>query len=176
MARLPGMQYLMQQIGGEVILFEDGSEREVVRYDVADQDATARVQLTIYQSELSDEDKCYAHFWSGYFWANAPDDDGFEMTEAEVPVVRRALEMLEAIFSSEDDAVVSRLRDWIDQRVKPKSERDFRFPVQIKRCRSAGRRAVSGSVLMDLGECPVCRRMVPVDPEGFVTEHEVRNG
>jgi hypothetical protein len=70
-ARLPSYGYLIQQIDGIVILFEDGSEREIVRYSAGDQDATARAQKTIYDSELSPEDKCYAHFWAGYFWAHA---------------------------------------------------------------------------------------------------------
>lgn len=71
MARLPSQRYLIQQIGGEVILFEDGSEREIVRYDPSDADATAKAQKTIYDSNLDPEDKCFAHFWSGYFHAHA---------------------------------------------------------------------------------------------------------
>lgn len=71
MARLPSERYLIQQIGGEVILFEDGSEREIVRFDPADMTATGRAQKTIDDSELSPEDKCFAHLWSGYFYAHA---------------------------------------------------------------------------------------------------------
>jgi len=70
MARLPSMQYLIQQIGGQVILFEDGTEREIVRFDPQDADAAAKAQLTIHASpDLSDQDKAFAHFWSGYFYA-----------------------------------------------------------------------------------------------------------
>lgn len=71
MARLPGDRYLIQQIDGMVVLFEDMSEREIVRFDPSDADAAAKAQKTIYDSELSEEEKCYAHFWSGYFYACA---------------------------------------------------------------------------------------------------------
>jgi hypothetical protein len=71
MARLPSERYLIQQIGGQVILFEDGSEREIARFDPASQEAAVSAQKVIHDSELSDEDKCFAHFWSGYFYAYA---------------------------------------------------------------------------------------------------------
>lgn len=71
MARLPSEQYLIQQIDGNVILFEEGTEKEIVKYDSANPNETARAQKIIYDSDLSDEDKCYAHFWSGYFHAHA---------------------------------------------------------------------------------------------------------
>jgi hypothetical protein len=70
MARLPSMMYLIQQIGGQVILFEESTEREIARFDPQDSDAAAKAQLTIHVSPvLSDEDKAFAHFWSGYFYA-----------------------------------------------------------------------------------------------------------
>jgi len=71
MARLPSELYVIQQNDGIVTLSEDGSQREIARFDPADANATARAQKTIYDSELSDEDKCFAHFWSGYFHAHA---------------------------------------------------------------------------------------------------------
>lgn len=68
MARLPGERYLIQQIGGLVILFEDGSEREVVKFDPADAKAAAQAQRAISVSpDLNAEEKVFAHFWSGYF-------------------------------------------------------------------------------------------------------------
>jgi spore coat polysaccharide biosynthesis predicted glycosyltransferase SpsG len=70
MARLSSDKYLIQQIGDNVILFEDGSERQIVKYDV-DVNATAQAQLTIVDSELNPEDKSFAHFWCGYFYAHA---------------------------------------------------------------------------------------------------------
>jgi hypothetical protein len=74
MARLPSTQYVIQQNDGLVTLFEDGPETVIVAFDPADANATARAQKTIYDSPLSDEDKCFAHFWSGYFHARAGGD------------------------------------------------------------------------------------------------------
>jgi hypothetical protein len=73
MARLTeDSSFLMQQIGGVVILFEEGSEAEIVRFDPGDADATAKAQKVIYDSgKLSPEEKSFAHFWSGYFYAHA---------------------------------------------------------------------------------------------------------
>jgi hypothetical protein len=71
MAQLPpDGDWLIQQVGGEVIIFQQISEREIARWDVTDGDATARAQKIIYESDLlTDEAKCFAHFWSGYFYA-----------------------------------------------------------------------------------------------------------
>lgn len=72
MARLPSEKYLIQQIGGEVILFEEGTEEEIVRFNVDDANATAQAQYIIHISgKLSSEDKCFAHFWCGYFHRGA---------------------------------------------------------------------------------------------------------
>ena len=72
MARLPSEMYLIQQVDGEVILFEEGTEQEVARFVAADANAASRAQKTIHDSpDLSDEYKCFAHFWSGYFYACA---------------------------------------------------------------------------------------------------------
>lgn len=73
MAQLPpDGQWLMQQIDGEVILFERYTERELMRFDPSDPNAAAIAQKTIYDLEdLSPEQKCFAHFWSGYFYAHA---------------------------------------------------------------------------------------------------------
>lgn len=69
MARLPSEEFLIQQIGNDVVLFEDGTERELVRFDITNRDTIAMAQGAIYNSELSAEDKAFAHFWSGYFYA-----------------------------------------------------------------------------------------------------------
>jgi len=73
MAQLPpDGQYLIQQIGGVVILYERYTERELLRFDPGDSDATAKAQHAIYLSdELTAEAKCFAHFWCGYFYAHA---------------------------------------------------------------------------------------------------------
>jgi hypothetical protein len=86
MARLPSEQYLIQQIGGNVILFREGSGHEIVRIPVlvpesdaddaplkVNTDGFAKAQKTIHDSDLSEEDKSFAHFWSGYFYAWAGD-------------------------------------------------------------------------------------------------------
>jgi hypothetical protein len=71
MARLPSGNFLIQQTGEEVVLFEEGTEREIVKFNPANADEACKAQHTIYLSDLSDEDKCFAHFWSGYFHAYA---------------------------------------------------------------------------------------------------------
>lgn len=82
MAQLPGGCYLIQQIDDTVILFERDTGDEIVRFIASDQSDAARAQKTIYGSEfLTDEQKVFAHFWSGYFYAHATihlyDDDRF---------------------------------------------------------------------------------------------------
>ena len=67
MARLPGERFLIQLTGENVILFEEYTEREIVRFPASDGNAAAQAQKVIYDSELTDEEKCFAHFWSGYF-------------------------------------------------------------------------------------------------------------
>lgn len=72
MARLPGEEWAIQQIDGMVILFREGDEHEIVRFDPSDPDATARAQGAIAHTDMLDEEqKSFAHFWSGYFYACA---------------------------------------------------------------------------------------------------------
>jgi hypothetical protein len=66
-----GEEWLIQQIDGQVILFHRYTEREIVHFVPSDVNAAARAQKVIYDSDLSDEHKCFAHFWSGYFYAYA---------------------------------------------------------------------------------------------------------
>lgn len=67
-----GENWLIQQIGGEVILFQRYTEEEVVKFNPNDPDAAAKAQKVIYDDDrLTDEEKCFAHFWSGYFYAHA---------------------------------------------------------------------------------------------------------
>jgi hypothetical protein len=73
MAQLPSEKFLVQQVGGNVLVFEKGTEREVVRFPVQDRDAVTVAQWIIHDyPEMSAEDKMFAHFWCGYFWAHAP--------------------------------------------------------------------------------------------------------
>jgi len=72
MARLANGEWLMQQIGGQVILFRDHTEEEIVRFDPTNANAAAQAQKVIYDDQrLSPEEKSFAHFWSGYFYAHA---------------------------------------------------------------------------------------------------------
>ena len=73
MAQLPpDGEWLIQQIGGTVRLFNRYTEDEVVAFDPSDASAAAISQSVIYQyAGLTDEQKCFAHFWSGYFYAYA---------------------------------------------------------------------------------------------------------
>lgn len=75
MARLPpGGQWLIQLIGDEVILFERGTEAEIVRFTAADAEQAQRAQKVIHESpRLDGEQKAFAHFWSGYFYRCARD-------------------------------------------------------------------------------------------------------
>jgi hypothetical protein len=71
MAQLPpDGEWLIQQIDGEVILFNRYTEEEIVRFRSDDTDAQAKAQKVIHDSDrLTDEAKSFAHFWSGYFYA-----------------------------------------------------------------------------------------------------------
>jgi len=73
MAQLPpDGEYLIQQIGGDVVLFHRYTEEEIVRFDPADADAAAKAQQWIaIDAGLTAEQKSFAHFWSGYFYAHA---------------------------------------------------------------------------------------------------------
>lgn len=71
MATLPSETWLIQQIDNEVILFHRYTEEEIVRFKPSDADACAKAQGVIHEAALSDEDKCFAHFWSGYFYGCA---------------------------------------------------------------------------------------------------------
>jgi hypothetical protein len=72
MALLPSEEWYIQQIDGEVVLFRAFTEEEIVRFDPSDANAAAIAQKTIHDSDqLGAEDKTFAHFWSGYFYARA---------------------------------------------------------------------------------------------------------
>jgi hypothetical protein len=73
MAQLPpDGDWLVQQINSEVIIFHRYTEEEIVRFDPGIPNEAAKAQRVIHDSnQLSDEAKCFAHFWSGYFYAHA---------------------------------------------------------------------------------------------------------
>jgi hypothetical protein len=57
---------------GICMVFNRYTEETIVRFDPSDGNAAALAQKTIYDSQsLNDEQKCYAHFWCGYFYAHA---------------------------------------------------------------------------------------------------------
>lgn len=67
----PDGEWLIQQNDGIVTLFNVNTQEELVRFDPTDANATAQAQKTIYDSPLNDEQKCFAYFWAGYFYAYA---------------------------------------------------------------------------------------------------------
>lgn len=73
MAQLPpDGEWLIQQSDNLVSVFNQYTQEEIVAFDPGDANASARAQATIHNSKsLTDEQKCFAHFWSGYFHANA---------------------------------------------------------------------------------------------------------
>lgn len=73
MAQLPpDGTWLVQQIGNQVIVFQRHTEEEVVRFDASDGNAAAKAQKVIYDDpRLTPEQKQFASFWSGYFYAYA---------------------------------------------------------------------------------------------------------
>ncbi len=73
MAQLPpDGTWLIQQIGGRVVLFNRYTEEELVTFDPGDADAAARAQGAIAALDRLDaEQKSMAHFWSGYFYAHS---------------------------------------------------------------------------------------------------------
>lgn len=72
MAQLPpDGEWLIQQIDGIVHLFNRYTEEEILSFDPSDSDAAAKSQHVIYLSKLTPEQKCFAHFWCGYFYAHS---------------------------------------------------------------------------------------------------------
>jgi hypothetical protein len=73
MAQLPpDGQWLIQQSEGIVRLFNRHTDDLIVSFDPCDGDAAAKAQAVIARDvRLSDEQRAFAHFWSGYFYAHA---------------------------------------------------------------------------------------------------------
>lgn len=68
----PDGRILVQQNDGIVTIFDSYTQVEYVRFDSSDGNAAAQAQKAIYDCPaLSDEAKCFAHFWSGYFYAHS---------------------------------------------------------------------------------------------------------
>jgi hypothetical protein len=73
MAQLPpDGQWIIQLTDNHVILFDRETEEELVYFDARDADQAAMAQAIIHTTDrLTSEQKCFAHFWSGYFYAQA---------------------------------------------------------------------------------------------------------
>lgn len=73
MAQLPpDGNLLIQQVNGRVVLFERYTERELVSFDPLIHADVGQAQRLIREcEELTDEQKAFANFWSGYFYAYA---------------------------------------------------------------------------------------------------------
>ena len=71
MAQLPpDGEWLVQMIGENVIVFHRYTEEEIVRFSANNGHAAAIAQKTINDSDRLDaEQKSFAHFWCGYFYA-----------------------------------------------------------------------------------------------------------
>lgn len=73
MAQLPpDGQILIQQIGEDVIIFDRYTEEEFHRFNPNDANGVAIKMGELWHNEkLTDEQRCFAIFWSGYFYAHA---------------------------------------------------------------------------------------------------------
>lgn len=71
MAQLPpDGTFLIQQIDGEVHLFNQTTQETLHRFDPSDANACAIAQGAIWHdTRLTEEQRCFAIFWSGYFYA-----------------------------------------------------------------------------------------------------------
>lgn len=72
MAQLPpDGTWIMQELGGQVVLFHRHTEEELIRFDPSSAHAAAQAQGDIHVlTQLDDQQKAFAHFWSGYFYAH----------------------------------------------------------------------------------------------------------
>ena len=73
MAQLPpDGSWLVQQIGGYVVVIHRYTEEIIVKFPAADANLAAMAQKLIHDApQLDAEQKSMAHFWSGYFYAHA---------------------------------------------------------------------------------------------------------
>ena len=73
MAQLPpDGQILVQLIDNDIIIFDRNTEFEYHRYDATNADDVAIAQGEIFHDKrLTQEQRCFAIFWSGYFYGHA---------------------------------------------------------------------------------------------------------
>lgn len=66
----PDGDWLVQNIDGNVVVYHRHTEEEIVKYPASDDNAMCKAQGAIHNDpRLTDEQKCFAHFWCGYFHA-----------------------------------------------------------------------------------------------------------
>ena len=73
MAQLPpDGRLLIQQNDGIVTVFDQHTQKEYHNFDPSNADETAITQGKIWHDErMTEEQRCFAIFWSGYFYAHA---------------------------------------------------------------------------------------------------------
>lgn len=74
----PDGRIMIQQNDGVVTIFDSHTQEVFVEFDPYDGNETAQAQKRIFDcAKLDDEQKCFAHFWSGYFHAHAQGNVGY---------------------------------------------------------------------------------------------------
>lgn len=73
MAQLPpDGEWLVQQHDGVVTIFNQYTQEEILYVNANDGNAMAQAQKVIFDApQLNAEQKCFAHFWFGYFYGHA---------------------------------------------------------------------------------------------------------
>lgn len=69
MARLPSERYCIQLVGLDIVLFDEVMQEDVLTIPAQGGPELAKAQRVINEYPMSVEDKAFAHFWCGYFYA-----------------------------------------------------------------------------------------------------------
>lgn len=69
MARLPSNRYCIQLVGADIVLFDDVMQEDVLTFPAQGGSELAKAQKAISEYPMSTEDRAFAHFWCGYFYA-----------------------------------------------------------------------------------------------------------
>lgn len=68
----PDGEWLVQQNDGMVTIFNQYTQEEIFKGDPSNAHAFSIAQKVIHElPQLNTEQKCFAHFWCGYFYAHA---------------------------------------------------------------------------------------------------------
>jgi hypothetical protein len=73
MARLSAeSSWMIQQNDGMVTIFHEHTQEHLLQFNPGNANETAITQKLIHDlPQLNEEEKCFAHFWSGYFYAHS---------------------------------------------------------------------------------------------------------